>query len=439
MRRSSRRLYRRSPLRRALASSARHSTVAIASSTNCRARLRRGELVVVTEGPHELGLVAQRVAEHAARSEDAAGALRPRRASRGRRSPGWRRGPGPRRAGGAAAARGPGRARPEHHSSSSGRSCSSSRDVRLKPRVSSSSAARVARGRGSRRPAAAPRPRPASSGPGRPARASSSGPKKSFSCVERTRAWCARWSASSCSTADRSAAVAVAEHPREPGAAPRGRSGACASAARPRAAAGARRCAGTGRRRRTAPASRRIDVARADELAQRLQRVRGTDRRVVATVHELQQLDRELDVADPAAPRFSSRSSSPRPMRLAFGARLHRPHRPHRVRAEHVRPHERLDELGEARAQLGVAGDRPRLDERLELPGLRPPLVPGRVRLEAAGERPGPALGPQVGVGAEDDPGRRRLGHHRQEPPGRVVGVAVGSPSWTNSTSTSLA
>ena len=55
-------------------------------------------------------------------------------------------------------------------------------------------------------------------------------------------------------------------------------------------------------------------------------------------------------------------------------------------------------------AQLPVAGERPRLQQRLELPALRPPLVVRDVRVEAAHERAVLALGAQVRV---DLPERR--------------------------------
>ena len=77
-----------------------------------------------------------------------------------------------------------------------------------------------------------------------------------------------------------------------------------------------------------------------------------------------------------------------------------------------------------------VARDRPRLDQRLELPRLRPVLVvrrrsSSRVRLS----RPDASLGPEVGVGAEHDAVGRRRRHGRERAPRavalRVVGVAL--------------
>ena len=91
-------------------------------------------------------------------------------------------------------------------------------------------------------------------------------------------------------------------------------------------------------------------------------------------------------------------------------------------------------------AELGVAGDGPGLEQRLELPVLRPPLVVRRVAVEGARQRPGAPFGPEVGVGAEHDAVGGRLGHHRQHGPGDALGFGPSaSPSWTKSTSTSLA
>ena len=61
------------------------------------------------------------------------------------------------------------------------------------------------------------------------------------------------------------------------------------------------------------------------------------------TVHELQELHRELDVADAAAAALQLAVVEPAAVGLAFGARLHRPHRAHRVGSEHLGPDVRLD------------------------------------------------------------------------------------------------
>ena len=167
------------------------------------------------------------------------------------------------------------------------------------------------------------------------------------------------------------------------------------------------------------------DVPGRDELGQRLERVAGTDGHVLPAVDELQELHRELDVANPAAAPLELAVIEPAAVRLAFRADLHRTHVPHRARAEDLRPHERADELGEPGAEPGVAGDRSRLDQRLEFPRQRPPVVPGAEPVETPGERSAAPFRPEIGVGPEDDPGRRRLGHDREHASRHVVGLRL--------------
>ena len=79
-------------------------------------------------------------------------------------------------------------------------------------------------------------------------------------------------------------------------------------------------------------------------------------------------------------------------------------------------PHHRRDGLGVGLAQVGVARDRARLEQRLELPGLGPPLVVGHVSVERADQRALPALGTQVRVDREA--GLPRDAHHPGGQPG---------------------
>ena len=222
------------------------------------------------------------------------------RASRGRSPPAWPRASAPRRACAAAAARDRGRASRSSHSRRTGRSCCITRDVRLNPRVSSRSAAPVRReveeaerGESLLRDLRGERPRPRASRAAARRRASrgSTGP----------RLWCDRWSASKRSTAVRSAR---SRYPRT-----RARRVARRRIGRERVRLllvpelepvldGAQEEVGLGE-----PAGvRRLDVAAVRQLLERVERGGGADRLVVAAVDELQELDRELDVADPAAP-----------------------------------------------------------------------------------------------------------------------------------------
>ena len=70
-------------------------------------------------------------------------------------------------------------------------------------------------------------------------------------------------------------------------------------------------------------------------------------------------------------------------------------------------PHHRLHRVAVRLPDPGVAGDRPRLEQRLELPGLGPALVVGAVAGDRAHQRPVLALGPQGGVDLPERPGRR--------------------------------
>ena len=268
--------------------------------------------------------------------------------------------------------------------------------MRLNPRVSSAErGAGRARGRGSRTPRSRSSAASAVSGPGRPASDSSSGPKKSFSWVDRTRAWCARCSASSCSAADNGpwSRYPSTRASRVRDARSSGSVCVCCSSQ------SWSRCS-TVRRKRYAssngPASRGSTYPAVTSWASA---TRVFDDRIVGscrpwtswsswTANSMSRI--------PPRPRFSSRSSSPCRCVSPSDARLHRPDRAHRVGSEHLRPHVRLDEPRETGAELGVAGQRSGLDQRLELPGLGPPLVPGGVGLEAAGERAGPTFGPEV-------------------------------------------
>ena len=128
------------------------------------------------------------------------------------------------------------------------------------------------------------------------------------------------------------------------------------------------------------------DVAAGRELFERVERGAGADRVVVAAVHELEQLHRELDVADAAVAAlqlaglqpFAAQASA----RCAPSSRGSRAPRPDRARRA-TRTARRARRTSSA--ELGVAGDRPRLDERLELPRLRPSLPVRLVRRRARG------------------------------------------------------
>ena len=189
------------------------------------------------------------------------------------------------------------------------------------------------------------------------------------------------------------------------------------------------------------------DVATLAEAGQRAQRRALAQRRVGPAVHELQELHGELDVAQPA------RAELDLPLGLVGrdvvdDPTAHRLHVGDEAVATGGAPHHRRDHLDVAPAQLEVAGHRPRLEQRLELPGLGPLLVVAPVAGERPHERALAALGPQVGV---DRPDRALAGvvgadaHQvRGQLGGRPQGDAVvrtagpdSTGSWTKTTSTS--
>ncbi len=101
-------------------------------------------------------------------------------------------------------------------------------------------------------------------------------------------------------------------------------------------------------------------------------------------MHELQELDGELDVTDAAPASLHLAIGEPAAVHLAFGPGLHRPHRPHGIGIEHVGPDERLGGLEEARPEPVIAGNGPSLEERLEFPRLGPALVIRAVGVDGA-------------------------------------------------------
>ncbi len=178
------------------------------------------------------------------------------------------------------------------------------------------------------------------------------------------------------------------------------------------------------------------DVAAGGEGLERVERRAAAQRGVGAAVHQLEQLHGELDV--PQAARAQLQLA----VDLGCGDVLHDP----AAHLLHVRdevlplgglPHQGLDGGDVLLAEVEVAGHRAGLEQRLELPGLRPALVVGEVAGEGPHERAVPALGPQVGVHGPDgalDGGLRADPHHVRGQPGRgpdrlrLVGPVDGLP-----------
>ena len=170
-------------------------------------------------------------------------------------------------------------------------------------------------------------------------------------------------------------------------------------------------------------------VAGDGERAQRRQGVRRVDGSVAAAVHELEELHGELHVAQPAAAQLDLA------VRLGRGhvlldAAAHGLRVLDEVLARHRFPHERVHGLPVRPPELAVARHRPRLEQRLELPGGGPAVVVREVAGQRAHQRPVLALGPQRGVHLpERRLGRRRRAHLLQrggEPRADGDGVGLG-------------
>ena len=164
-------------------------------------------------------------------------------------------------------------------------------------------------------------------------------------------------------------------------------------------------------------AVRSSDVAVGDQRVQGFEGAAQPQPLVRPAVDELQQLDAELDVPQPAGAQLDlvvgldggQQRHHPAAHRLGLGDELvvvgdPPDHRPHHV-----------DEL---LGELQVACHRPGFEHRLELPVLRPALVIGAVRGERADKGAGLAFGTQRGVDLPDRPGGG-LGaadpHHRPD------------------------
>ncbi len=145
-----------------------------------------------------------------------------------------------------------------------------------------------------------------------------------------------------------------------------------------------------------------LRVVPADEaaVAQRRQRRQGgpdLQRGLGPAVYQLQQLYRELDVAQAAraeldlALQLVGRQVCDHPPAHGLGVG-------DEAGTLRGRPHQRGQRLDVALPQLQVAGERAGLEQRLELPGGRPALVVGLVAVQGAHQRPGASLRPERGV-----------------------------------------
>ncbi len=95
---------------------------------------------------------------------------------------------------------------------------------------------------------------------------------------------------------------------------------------------------------------------------------------VLATVHQLEQLYRELDVPYPAATELDLPLGEALAGDGLLGPRFHGPQRPQFIGTEGPAPHPPGRLFNELSTQFGEAGHRPRFQQGLEFPRLCPPV-----------------------------------------------------------------
>ena len=143
------------------------------------------------------------------------------------------------------------------------------------------------------------------------------------------------------------------------------------------------------------------DVAAFGQPGEGAQRGRHLEARVATAVHHLEQLDRELDVPQATGAELELTLGLLRGQVLEHPA-SHRLDVADEPVAAGGRPDHRPHHGDVLPAEVQVAGDRPGLEQGLELPGLRPALVVAAVAGQGADQVAGLALGAEVGVDRPD-------------------------------------
>ena len=165
------------------------------------------------------------------------------------------------------------------------------------------------------------------------------------------------------------------------------------------------------------------DVARVRQLVERGQRGANSQLGVRPAVNELEELHRELDVADAPGPELQLTLAQPATRHFALAAHFHGANGAERFGGERSSPQMLRGGLVECRAERAVARDRSRPQQCLELPWLGP-LVPVRlVGRERPHERPIASFRSQIEVDPETPAGDV---HHRLAFAGRDSGVDIG-------------
>src|SRR4029450_927927 len=137
---------------------------------------------------------------------------------------------------------------------------------------------------------------------------------------------------------------------------------------------------------------------------ERAERVRFAEALVATAVHELEELHRELHVANPSTAALDLYTLLAGCAHVLLEPNLGLADLLERVGIEFVREDERGDGVEEGAAEAGVAGQRPRLDQRLLLPGRGLLRVVLLHRGERARQRSAPAAGAERRVHPERDP-----------------------------------
>jgi hypothetical protein len=150
------------------------------------------------------------------------------------------------------------------------------------------------------------------------------------------------------------------------------------------------------------------DVAPVGERRERRQGAGVAQRWVDAAVHDLQELDAELDVAQPTRAELDLPGAVADDLGLALDAALHPLDLGHDPGVEFLGVDEDRRLVQQPLSEREVPGDRAGLQECLELPGLGPPFPVGDERLDGPGQGAVPALGAQGRVDLVDPPHRGR-------------------------------
>ena len=151
------------------------------------------------------------------------------------------------------------------------------------------------------------------------------------------------------------------------------------------------------------------------EPGDRLERRDVADLGILAAMQQLEELDDELDVANPAAAGLDLDLGGAGRDGALLDPPLEGLDLGDLGGAEIAAIDKRLDRLEKGLAQREVAGDRAALDQRLPLPGAAAGHVIAERRVERPRQRPLLAVGPQPHVDAIGDPQRRVVGQQADD------------------------